>query len=45
MNLSEPVLKAIRRKGFRLPTPIQRKTLPLILQVRAAAQHPLSAQR
>lgn len=35
LNLSEPVLKAIRRKGYRLPTPIQRKTLPLILQVRA----------
>lgn len=32
LNLSEPVLKAIRRKGYRLPTPIQRKTLPLILQ-------------
>ncbi|KAL4420282.1 hypothetical protein ABPG77_005622 [Micractinium sp. CCAP 211/92] len=32
LGLSEPVLKAIRRKGFRLPTPIQRKTLPLILQ-------------
>ena len=33
MGLSESVLKAIRRKGYRLPTPIQRKTLPLILQV------------
>ena len=32
MGLSEAVLKAIRRKGYRLPTPIQRKTLPLILQ-------------
>ena len=33
MGLSESVLKAIRRKGYRLPTPIQRKTLPLSLQV------------
>lgn len=32
MGLSVPVLKAIRRKGFQLPTPIQRKTIPLILQ-------------
>lgn len=28
------MLRAIRRKGYRLPTPIQRKTLPLILQAR-----------
>lgn len=32
MGLSEPVLKGIRRKGYRLPTPIQRKAMPLILQ-------------
>lgn len=32
MGLSEPVLKSIRRMGYRLPTPIQRKSLPLILQ-------------
>jgi ATP-dependent RNA helicase DDX54/DBP10 len=32
MGLSVPVLKAIKRKGFQLPTPIQRKTIPLILQ-------------
>ena len=32
MNLSPLVLKGIRRKGFRLPTPIQRKTIPLIMQ-------------
>jgi hypothetical protein len=37
MGLSESVLKAIRRKGYRLPTPIQRKTLPLILQVGGCA--------
>lgn len=35
LGLSERVLKAIRRKGYRLPTPIQRKTLPLILQASA----------
>ena len=32
MGLSPGTLKGIRRKGFRLPTPIQRKTIPLILQ-------------
>lgn len=32
MGLSIPVLKAIKRKGFRLPTPIQRRAMPLILQ-------------
>eukprot|EP00892_Ulva_mutabilis_P001571 jgi/Ulvmu1/11414/UM075_0076.1 len=32
MGLSIPILKAIKRKGFQLPTPIQRKTIPLILQ-------------
>ena len=26
LGLSEPVLRAIKRKGYRLPTPIQRKT-------------------
>jgi len=35
MGLSPWLLRAIKRKGFRLPTPIQRRTLPLILQVRA----------
>jgi ATP-dependent RNA helicase DDX54/DBP10 len=32
MGLTAPVLKAIKRKGYRLPTPIQRRVLPLILQ-------------
>ncbi len=32
LGLSAAVLKAIKRKGFRLPTPIQRNTLPLVLQ-------------
>jgi superfamily II DNA/RNA helicase len=32
MGLSIPVLKAIKRKGFQLPTPIQRKNIPLIMQ-------------
>lgn len=32
LGLSAPVLKAIKRKGYRLPTPIQRRSLPLILQ-------------
>ena len=32
LNLSPEVLRGIKRKGYRLPTPIQRKTLPLIMQ-------------
>jgi ATP-dependent RNA helicase DDX54/DBP10 len=32
MGLSEPVLRAVRRKGFRLPTPIQRRAMPAILR-------------
>lgn len=32
MGLSPPLIRAIKRKGYRLPTPIQRKTMPFILQ-------------
>lgn len=32
MGLSETVLRGIKRKGYRLPTPIQRKSVPLVLQ-------------
>ncbi len=32
MGLSVITLRAIKRKGYRLPTPIQRKAMPLILQ-------------
>jgi ATP-dependent RNA helicase DDX54/DBP10 len=31
-NLSIPILKAIKAKGYNLPTPIQRKAIPAILQ-------------
>lgn len=31
MGLSPPLLKAIQRKGYRLPTPIQRKCIPPLL--------------
>ena len=31
MNLLPNVLRAVKRKGYRLPTPIQRKTIPLAL--------------
>lgn len=31
MGLSAPVLRGIKRKGYQLPTPIQRRTLPLAL--------------
>jgi superfamily II DNA/RNA helicase len=30
-NLSVPILKAIKSKGYNLPTPIQRKAIPAIL--------------
>lgn len=32
MGLSHPTHKAILQKGFKVPTPIQRKTVPVILQ-------------
>ncbi|CAN8102912.1 unnamed protein product [Discula destructiva] len=32
MGLNEALLRAILRKGFKQPTPIQRKTIPLVLQ-------------
>lgn len=31
LGLSYPVLKAVLRKGYKVPTPIQRKTLPIVL--------------
>jgi len=31
-NLSMPLLKAIKAKGYNQPTPIQRKALPSIMQ-------------
>eukprot|EP00127_Corallochytrium_limacisporum_P001097 Clim_evm8s39 gene=Clim_evmTU8s39 len=34
MGLSGPVLKAIAQKGYKLPTPIQRKAIPPILEGR-----------
>lgn len=32
MGLTPWLLKSIRRKGYRLPTPIQRRAIPIILQ-------------
>ncbi|CEP15963.1 hypothetical protein [Parasitella parasitica] len=32
MGLSNPVFKAVIHKGFKVPTPVQRKCIPLILQ-------------
>lgn len=34
MNLNYPVYKAIKNRGFNMPTPIQRKAIPLILEGR-----------
>ncbi|KAH7328328.1 DEAD/DEAH box helicase [Stachybotrys elegans] len=34
MGLNANLLKAITRKGFSVPTPIQRKTIPLVLEKR-----------
>ena len=31
MGLSAPLLRAIQAMGYRLPTPIQRKCIPVIL--------------
>jgi len=31
MGLSPWLLRNIRRKGYRLPTPIQRRSIPLVL--------------
>ena len=30
-NLHPPIYAALRRKGYRLPTPVQRKAVPLIM--------------
>ncbi|KAJ7365649.1 ATP-dependent RNA helicase ddx54 [Desmophyllum pertusum] len=32
MGLSFPVFKGVMKKGYRLPTPIQRKTIPVIME-------------
>uniref|UniRef100_A0A0P4WQ32 RNA helicase n=1 Tax=Scylla olivacea TaxID=85551 RepID=A0A0P4WQ32_SCYOL len=32
MGLSGPVLQGVLKKGYKVPTPIQRKTMPLILE-------------
>ncbi|KAI9272846.1 P-loop containing nucleoside triphosphate hydrolase protein [Phascolomyces articulosus] len=32
MGLNQPIFKAILHKGFKVPTPIQRKSIPLIMQ-------------
>lgn len=34
MGLSDPTLKAIQKRGYKIPTAIQRKTIPVILEGR-----------
>lgn len=34
MGLSFPVLKGVQKRGYKIPTPIQRKTIPLVLEGR-----------
>ena len=34
MGLTYPILKGITKRGYKIPTPIQRKTIPLILEGR-----------
>jgi ATP-dependent RNA helicase DDX54/DBP10 len=34
MNLIYPVYRAVKAKGFNVPTPIQRKAIPLLLEGR-----------
>jgi ATP-dependent RNA helicase DDX54/DBP10 len=31
LGLSLPVYRAVKKKGYQVPTPIQRKTLPLVM--------------
>ena len=38
MGLDYPVYKGVIKKGYKVPTPIQRKTIPLILQVGSTKQ-------
>ena len=38
MGLDYPVYKGVIKKGYKVPTPIQRKTIPLILQVSSTKQ-------
>ncbi|XP_054724746.1 ATP-dependent RNA helicase DDX54-like [Uloborus diversus] len=32
MGLSQPILRAIFKKGYKVPTPIQRKAIPVVMQ-------------
>ncbi|KAK9505142.1 hypothetical protein O3M35_009264 [Rhynocoris fuscipes] len=34
MGLSYPVLKGIQKRGYKIPTPVQRKTIPLVMEGR-----------
>lgn len=34
MNLSKPILRAVREMGYEDPSPIQEKTIPLVLEGR-----------
>lgn len=34
MGLSYAILKGITKRGYKIPTPVQRKTIPLILEGR-----------
>lgn len=34
MNLIKPIIRAIEKEGFTTPTPIQEKTIPLLLEGR-----------
>lgn len=34
MGLSYPIVKGITKRGYKIPTPVQRKTIPLILEGR-----------
>jgi len=43
MQLHPPLFNALRRKGYRLPTPVQRKTIPLIMAGAWRGREPLSA--
>ena len=42
-GLHPPIYNALRRKGYRLPTPVQRKAIPLVMAGACAALSRLAA--
>ena len=45
LNITEPILKAIKEKGYTVPTPIQEKAIPAALAKRDTQLYTLLYQR